>query len=397
MRKRARCCFEDAPQRKRQTTAAQVVDGNPQSWARAAAALLPRQRHITIVTDCSGVEAPLEALRQVQAWHGSFDVKHLSSCEVDELPRRWIQWHNSPEKFFADMLDRSWRASGRGKSKLLNGKMARFPHSDCYVLGFPCTPFSSRHTDSMVWGEKATAPWWAGLTTIRNVRPRVVVLENVHGLLRRGCLDIVLEELKKIKGYFITYFSNLDPHTFGFPCSRPRVYIVMLRKDSTNTVTTDEDFRKLMLQKIDSVRSQCPKVDMDFMEWLKKYFPPVQRADKHEAVQHCRCSFDKVCKLHPCMRKHCKAGHERDLKCRWRSKGLEFLKKQGLTPRDVRGTYAACLLNAGVKQVSLLPTPRVRATWDALCAWAQTQGCPDILESSLVADVTQSVNDWSPL
>lgn len=64
---------------------------------------------------------------------------------------------------------------------------------DVVTAGFPCQPFS-------VAGKRAGADdernmWPATIDTIRSVRPRYALLENVPGLLTSGYFGTILEEL----------------------------------------------------------------------------------------------------------------------------------------------------------------------------------------------------------
>jgi site-specific DNA-cytosine methylase len=65
--------------------------------------------------------------------------------------------------------------------------------------------------------------------TIREQKPRMVVLENVIGLKR--VIDDVMEELDSIPGYF-TMHIDIDPYTLGCPTARPRIYILMISRAS---------------------------------------------------------------------------------------------------------------------------------------------------------------------
>jgi site-specific DNA-cytosine methylase len=75
-------------------------------------------------TDCSGLEAPLLALRRL----GFSNINHKFSSEIDDKVRAVLSANFHPEVLYRDIRDRD-------------------PHStaevDLYVAGFPCQPFSS--------------------------------------------------------------------------------------------------------------------------------------------------------------------------------------------------------------------------------------------------------------
>jgi hypothetical protein len=102
---------------------------------------------------------------------------------------------------------------------------SHLPACDAFVAGFPCQPFSSsgaragfHHRAGNVFEQIAR------LVAIR--RPRVVVLENVQGLLTNKSghtFSRVLQDLTGL-GYTVDW-ALLDLANFGVPQTRPRVLI----------------------------------------------------------------------------------------------------------------------------------------------------------------------------
>src|SRR6202022_669443 len=99
--------------------------------------------------------------------------------------------------------------------------VTRFPPADVLAGGFPCQPVSHaglglvQADDRWLWPEFAR--------TIRLVRPRYVLVENVSALLFRGMGD-VLRDLAT-EG-FDAEWAVLRASDFGAPHERERVYIV---------------------------------------------------------------------------------------------------------------------------------------------------------------------------
>lgn len=92
---------------------------------------------------------------------------------------------------------------------------------DVLIGGFPCQPVSQAGKKK---GEEDERWLWPGFNrTIRNLQPKIVVVENVSGLRRRG-LDTVLGDLAE-GGYNAKWFS-LRSSDIGAPHRRERVFII---------------------------------------------------------------------------------------------------------------------------------------------------------------------------
>lgn len=77
---------------------------------------------ITIGTDCSGIEAPVQALLQL-----NIPFRHLWSCEIDKYARQSIEANYKPEILYENIKTRDH---------------STLPYVDIYICGFPCQSFS---------------------------------------------------------------------------------------------------------------------------------------------------------------------------------------------------------------------------------------------------------------
>jgi len=164
---------------------------------------------LRIGTDCSGADAPIWALR-------ALDMRyvHQFACDSWQAAETVILANSHPHKFFHDVCARN---------------PADVPEHDVYVCGFPCQPFSRLHNKRAHFKEAKAAPFKAMLRMLRARRPRLVVLENVAGILDvQEKLDRALRSLKVYR----TLMLRLDPTMFGDLVRRPRVYMLLLRLDS---------------------------------------------------------------------------------------------------------------------------------------------------------------------
>ena len=139
---------------------------------------------ITVGTDFSGMEAPIQALRNIK----EVKFKHVFSCDNDESSQQTI-FNNFPPKIFAKNI------VGRD-NKLL-------PTVDVYVAGFPCQPFSTAGLQRGFADKKDGRGelFWEVLRYIEDRRPKIFLLENVEGLttLDGGkTLSTILKALKAV-------------------------------------------------------------------------------------------------------------------------------------------------------------------------------------------------------
>lgn len=171
---------------------------------------------IRVGTDCSGIEAPIEALKQL-----SIPFEHKFSCEIDKYARESIKANYSPEILFTDMTTR---------------KLKDIPDIDLYVCGFPCQPFSLAGHRNGTDDPRGTI-FWHCLSVIKKKTPKIFILENVKGLLSinggETFKEIIsaLEDIKKYnKKIYDIKWKVLNTRDYGIPQNRERVFIVGIHK-----------------------------------------------------------------------------------------------------------------------------------------------------------------------
>ena len=175
----------------------------------AAGCPTPQVSGLRVGTDCSGLEAPVFALRALNVAR-----RHVISNEVNDKKRQYIKTN------FA-------YASPRGNPQLnlspdmLSRDHQSLPLCDLYVCGFPCKPLSKLHHKSLGLREKEARPFTAVLKTLRAILPAVAVLENVRGIA--PYLPKIWARLRSLQWYEVLTVE-IDPATMGEPVSRPRFF-----------------------------------------------------------------------------------------------------------------------------------------------------------------------------
>ena len=111
------------------------------------------------------------------------------------------------------------------------------PQGDILTAGFPCQPFSSAGSRKGVYDSRGML-YKDCLRIIQDKMPKVIVFENVRGLLStkyidgRNLADVIVEDLSAMNevGYNVVH-KLLNASDYGVPQNRQRVFFVGVRKD----------------------------------------------------------------------------------------------------------------------------------------------------------------------
>jgi DNA (cytosine-5)-methyltransferase 1 len=179
---------------------------------------------LRIGTDCSGIEAPVQALQQLK-----IPFKHVFSCEKDSYAVKSIKANYTPEKMYTDITKR---------------KHALLPDMDVYVCGFPCQPFSLMG-NKMGTDDARSNIMYQCIKVIKRKLPKVFILENVKNFkfIQNGQpFQYLINELTKIKATgadanacdanaYNIYHDILNTKDYGIPQNRERIFIIGILKD----------------------------------------------------------------------------------------------------------------------------------------------------------------------
>lgn len=165
---------------------------------------------IRIGTDCSGIEAPIQALKNM-----NINFKHVFSSEIDKFCIKSIKENYSPEILFEDIQTR---------------KIEDIPDIDLYVCGFPCQPFSTAGRKKGFKDNRGNI-FFECIKVIKHKKPSFFILENVKGILKKNIWDIISNELKTLEDTYNIVWKVLNTKDYGIPQNRERLYIVGKIKD----------------------------------------------------------------------------------------------------------------------------------------------------------------------
>lgn len=131
----------------------------------------------------------------------------------------------------------------------------------------PCSSFSMAGNREKDWGKDKVFREGQAMQVLdtlffdfidlaNELRPKVVIAENVKGLLLGNAKSYVIQIYKAFDeaGYYCQHFL-LDASNMGVPQKRERVFFIAMRKDLANPFLVQQDMFTLM-----------PKIEMNFKE-----------------------------------------------------------------------------------------------------------------------------------
>eukprot|EP00971_Amphidinium_carterae_P338476 6475829-Amphidinium_carterae.2 len=174
-----------------------------------------KPKALRVVTLCSGLEAPIQALERLQV-----PFHHLIACDIEPAVRKVIAKNFAPEQMLGD----------------LTVDYEQIPDHDLLICGFPCQPFSSMGLN-LGWQDSRGNVIVYVLKVIQTRMPQYVVLENVKGLTsetHKSFFEGLMGMLRSLQRGSLRYHVSaevVNSKFFSAPQSRERLYIVAIRSD----------------------------------------------------------------------------------------------------------------------------------------------------------------------
>ena len=170
---------------------------------------------IKIGTDCSGIEAPIEALKNI-CKNNDIKYEHIFSSEIDEYAKSYINANHSPNILFPDMTKRD---------------PIDVPYVDIYVSGFPCQPFSRANKYKTSVDPRLNL-FENCISVIKHGKPKFFILENVKTLVTLNNGSYFKDILKRLNDLYLynVDWKVMNTKDYGIPQSRDRLYIIGVLK-----------------------------------------------------------------------------------------------------------------------------------------------------------------------
>ena len=144
---------------------------------------------VTIGTDCSGAEAPIWALREIQRALKThcgikFDTHQAFAADIQEHSRRFIEMNSDCPVIYGDLTTRLPPTLAGFCMK--NHRVIHCPGElDIYCAGFPCKDFSFLNGSRACLSGPNAKVFHGVCNYIKYKQPSVYILENVDGITRK--------------------------------------------------------------------------------------------------------------------------------------------------------------------------------------------------------------------
>ena len=201
---------------------------------------------LRIGTDCSGIEAPIQAIEKICKVY-NLEYDHIFSSENCQYAIDCIHENYSPKILYGDIQKRN---------------VKEIPDIDIYISGFPCQPFSRANKFKTKVDPRLNL-FENCLDVIIEKEPKIFILENVKTLvtLNEGSyFHEIIKRLEENNKYDI-HWKVMNSKDYGIPQSRERLYIVGILKTATKDIF---DFPKK--RKMKNIRSFIDTTETKKME-----------------------------------------------------------------------------------------------------------------------------------
>lgn len=179
----------------------------------------PRQTTMTTPNDSN--EAPMQSVVRMPLTFGSL-FAGIGGFDLGfERAGMVCQWQVEIDKYANRILEKHWPNVHR-EADVRECGGHNLERVDVICGGFPCQDISSSGLRRGLVGERSGL-FFDAVRIIRELRPRVVVMENVADIIHRG-IDRVLGELAEI-GYDSEWHC-IPAAYFGSPQGRDRMWII---------------------------------------------------------------------------------------------------------------------------------------------------------------------------
>lgn len=161
-------------------------------------------------SDCSGIEAPIQALINL-----NIEFEHIFSSDIDKFVKKSLLANYNPQIFYDDIYQEKQKCD-----------------LDLYFAGFPCTNFSYAGKREGINNPRGLI-FERSIEIIKETNTNVFILENVPGIMtihNGETFKLLLQKLNNL-GIYNVYHKLLNTKDYGIPQNRNRIYIIGIKKE----------------------------------------------------------------------------------------------------------------------------------------------------------------------
>ena len=239
---------------------------------------------LKIGTDCSGIEAPIQALEKICKKH-ALKYEHIFSSENNQYAIDCLNENYKPNILYGDMQKRN---------------VKDIPDIDIYVSGFPCQPFSKANKFKTKVDPRLNL-FENCLDVIIEKEPKIFILENVKTLVTLNKGSYFNEILNRLEnnGKYNVNWKVMNSKDYGIPQSRDRLYIIGILKTE---LKKDFEFPpKKKMKKITSYVDDTNNVKMTIKESNKELFKNIPKDSVFIDIGFRKSKFVNSNKWAPCI------------------------------------------------------------------------------------------------
>lgn len=224
--------------------------------------------HVSLFSGCGGLDLGFEKAGFNRVWANDFDkdAQRVYSLNLGPIDGRDIRSIPTEE----------------------------IPPCEILTAGFPCQPFSNAGNRKGINDSRGML-YQECLRVIEAKQPKVIVFENVKGLLSskfvdgRNLIDVIISDLETMGIGYNTVYKLLVASDYHVPQNRERVIIVGIRKDLNKTFVFPEPQSKdgLNLGSVLDIPENVPnQVDWPLSPQAKKMIEMIPEGGSWKSIPY---------------------------------------------------------------------------------------------------------------
>ena len=171
---------------------------------------------LKIGTDCSGIEAPIQALKNI-CKNYNLSYNHVFSSEIDKYAIEYIKANHNPGILYNDITTRD---------------INTIPDIDIYISGAPCQGFSKANKFK-IDNDPRCDLFKTCIRLIETKQPKIFILENVKTMVTLNDGSYFNDIIKRLENldFYDIHYKVLNTKDFGIPQCRDRLFIIGIVKN----------------------------------------------------------------------------------------------------------------------------------------------------------------------